>query len=126
MTQRKALTKTKLAIGVGSVALAAAFVKLVPQQFWFKCPIHAVTGLYCPGCGGQRWFSALLQGDFNAAWHYNQLLSVSPILFGAYLLITKLKPGPKVELVTLSIFLTLTAAFMIWRNLPPQVAYLAQ
>jgi hypothetical protein len=126
VTQPKALTKTKLAIGAGSVALAAAFVQFVPKQFWFKCPIHAVTGLYCPGGGGQRWFASLLHGDFNAAWHYNQLLSLSPILFGAYLLITKLKPGPKVELVTLSIFLAFTAAFMIWRNLPPQVTYLAQ
>jgi len=126
VTQPRALTKTKLAIGAGSVALAAAFVQFVPKQFWFQCPVHAVTGLYCPGCGGQRWFASLLHGDFNAAWHYNQLLSVSPIAFGIYLLVTKFKPGQKTEIITLSIFLAITAAFMIWRNLPPQVNYLAR
>lgn len=35
------------------------------------CPIHAVTGLYCPGCGISRMCIALLRFDFPTAMHWN-------------------------------------------------------
>lgn len=35
-----------------------------------KCPVKAYTGVDCPGCGFQRSFWVLLQGDVASAWHH--------------------------------------------------------
>ncbi|HET6768089.1 MAG TPA: DUF2752 domain-containing protein, partial [Chitinophagaceae bacterium] len=37
------------------------------------CFFHQVTGLYCPGCGAQRSFHALLNGQISSAIDYNLL-----------------------------------------------------
>src|SRR5689334_3156810 len=37
------------------------------------CPLHYLTGLYCPGCGSLRAMHALLHGDFLQAWAMNPL-----------------------------------------------------
>ncbi|MBS1731176.1 MAG: DUF2752 domain-containing protein [Bacteroidetes bacterium] len=53
-----------------------------PGSFFPECPFHALTGLYCPGCGSQRALSALLHGDFMEALHDNLLAMISlPFLF---------------------------------------------
>jgi hypothetical protein len=38
-----------------------------------KCIFHQLTGLYCPGCGGQRSFHAILNGHLMTAIDYNLL-----------------------------------------------------
>ncbi len=38
------------------------------------CPFHALTGLYCPFCGGQRLLLALAHGDVAGAWAQNPLI----------------------------------------------------
>jgi hypothetical protein len=38
-----------------------------------KCIFHELTGFYCPGCGVQRSFHALLHGNLLAAINYNLL-----------------------------------------------------
>jgi hypothetical protein len=38
-----------------------------------KCFFHELTGLYCPGCGVQRSFHALLNGHILTAIGYNLL-----------------------------------------------------
>ncbi|NLJ53190.1 MAG: DUF2752 domain-containing protein [Intrasporangiaceae bacterium] len=38
------------------------------------CPIYALTGLYCPGCGTARCLHSLLNGDLAAAFAANPLL----------------------------------------------------
>lgn len=37
------------------------------------CPFLALTGLYCPACGGLRSAYAVVHGDFGAALHDNAL-----------------------------------------------------
>ncbi len=45
------------------------------------CPLHALTGLYCPGCGSTRCLHALLHGDVTTAVAMNPLLVASlPLL----------------------------------------------
>ena len=39
-----------------------------------RCPIYALTGLYCPGCGTARCLHSLLNGDIAAAFAANPLL----------------------------------------------------
>lgn len=37
------------------------------------CPLHALTGLYCPGCGSLRAMHALLHGNLRVAFAMNPL-----------------------------------------------------
>ncbi len=37
------------------------------------CPLHAATGLWCPGCGATRASYLLLHGDVAGALHFNAL-----------------------------------------------------
>ena len=36
------------------------------------CPVYAVTGFKCPGCGGTRMCLALLSGNFSEAFRQNR------------------------------------------------------
>ncbi len=38
-----------------------------------SCPLHYLTGLYCPGCGSLRAIHQLLQGNLRQAWAFNPL-----------------------------------------------------
>lgn len=53
-----------------------------PGSFWPRCLFHALTGLYCPGCGGTRALYWLLHGEFFRSLRYNLLL----LPMGGYLL----------------------------------------
>ncbi|MCP3914140.1 MAG: DUF2752 domain-containing protein [bacterium] len=44
---------------------AAGEVRLVP------CPVHAVTGVACPGCGMTRACVALAHGEVASAWSFH-------------------------------------------------------
>lgn len=37
------------------------------------CPLHATTGLWCPGCGATRASYLLFKGDVAGALHFNGL-----------------------------------------------------
>lgn len=80
----------KYIIVLGGVALLAAlyfFADARTATFFPACPLHAITGLYCPGCGSQRAFSSLLHGDVLAALRFNLLFVVAiPLLLYAALL----------------------------------------
>ena len=51
-----------------------------------KCPVYLLTGYECPGCGSQRAFHNLFQGNFIAAFNYNPLmiLLIPYVLSGIY------------------------------------------
>jgi len=38
------------------------------QNHLIPCPFKALTGIDCPGCGFQRSFIALMQGDLSKSW----------------------------------------------------------
>ena len=74
---RRLLLQAGLILGIGLAY--AVFVGLT--GFSIPCPIHALTGLLCPGCGVTRMCMALLALDFPAAWNANPvLLLLLPIL----------------------------------------------
>lgn len=61
-----------LIIAAGAVLLLYFFVE--PKNGNLpKCFFHELTGLYCPGCGVQRSFHALLHGHVLTAIDYNLL-----------------------------------------------------
>ena len=45
-------------------------------HFYIPCPIHELTGLYCPGCGITRMLISIVKLDFASAFRYNQLLFI--------------------------------------------------
>lgn len=70
------------AVGVGGFALAAIYKLSGSRQLGIPCLLHATTGLNCPFCGATRMAAALLQGDLNAAWHFNPVVLVLGPLIG--------------------------------------------
>lgn len=40
------------------------------------CPIYALTGLYCPGCGTARCLHSLVTGDLGGAFARNLLIPI--------------------------------------------------
>jgi hypothetical protein len=38
------------------------------------CPIHGITGVWCPGCGSTRAADMLLHGDVLSSLSYNMLV----------------------------------------------------
>lgn len=74
-------------LGVGGlVAAAGGYLAVVdPNQpgHYPGCPVRAVTGLYCPGCGGLRAMHDLARGQLEAALSSNLavVLAVPAVIF---------------------------------------------
>ena len=66
--------------------LAGVYLLFDPAETaWMpKCPVHVLTGFDCPGCGSQRAFHALLNGDFEGMVRANALL----VIFFPFILLT--------------------------------------
>jgi hypothetical protein len=50
------------------------------------CPIKAVTGISCPGCGMTRAWLSLLHLDPAAAWQFHPLFLLPALWLGAFLM----------------------------------------
>ena len=71
----RALPTAALAAGAGATALLLARVDpFVPGNGLPPCPLYALTGWYCPGCGSARCLHALLHGELALAFAMNPLL----------------------------------------------------
>ena len=88
----------------------------------WQCIFNRATGIYCPGCGGQRAFHALLHGHIATAAQNNLLLFLILPLVGIKLLeeFSGKKIFPEVFysrkfLLPLLIFVVL---FFVLRNIP--------
>lgn len=77
--------------GVKAAAVAVILLVAVPVYFLFdpssfsffpECPFYLLTGLYCPGCGSQRAFHALLHGHLAEAAGFNLLAVAALPLIG--------------------------------------------
>lgn len=60
--------------GAALVAMSALYLIDPSSTSVPLCPLHALTGLWCPFCGGTRAVHALLHGDIGTALHDNVLL----------------------------------------------------
>lgn len=68
---------------VGGSAVVAYFDPMT-THFFPLCPMFAVTGFACSGCGLTRAFHALFHGDVVNALHFNLLMPLWALIF-AYL-----------------------------------------
>ena len=71
-----------LALGASGIGLMG-LVAFGDSSVWWTCPIHALTGVLCPGCGLQTSLSIALNGDVIAAFNNNPTFLVGPLLVGA-------------------------------------------
>ncbi len=74
--------RTPVLVGA-SLAAATVLVALRdPHRGGYGvCPILALTGVYCAGCGGLRAAHDLVNGDVAGAWSMNPMLTVAmPVL----------------------------------------------
>ncbi|WP_308161036.1 DUF2752 domain-containing protein [Cellulomonas sp. GbtcB1] len=82
---RAARTPLLVAGGVAVVALGLVLVDPHEPGSWGACPLYALTGLYCAGCGGLRATHDLLVGDLAGAWAMNPLwVLLVPVLVGLW------------------------------------------
>lgn len=100
--------------------IAAAIIGLAVSTLWWvnpetaswlpQCPLHAWTGLYCPGCGSTRAVYQLIHGHFLAALRFNAMFVIA-LPIAALLIFRKQMKAPW-------LWLTAIAVFGILRNLP--------
>ena len=79
------------------------------------CPLHAMTGLYCPGCGSTRALHQLVHGNLAGALHFNPLTVFAVPVLGYLVVRGSTSRGRPVWLwIGLAIILT----FGVVRNIP--------
>lgn len=130
MKQEKHSTLERVLAAAGILAgSAGAFVvgyfNPSTSNFFPVCPLFAITGLNCPGCGLTRGFHALFQGDILTALQFNLFLPVYLLGFiyigFSLLLIASRGRGFAYKLFTpLTIygFFIASLVFGVLRNLP--------
>ena len=73
------------AAGVAVFTAGSGFVAYFDpstMHFFPVCPLFALTGFACPGCGLTRGFHALFHGDWLTAIDFNALIPVWVVIFG--------------------------------------------
>ena len=111
--------KPQLVKQYGILAIAgASYLALTYVGLRISCPIHSLTGVFCPGCGSTRAVRALLGGDLQLAFHNNALFLISPVLVLVGVLISKYSKNRIWLYLFLSLLLAVVIAFTVLRNQP--------
>lgn len=114
------------ALGVAAIGVAVVLSRFDPFLAGSQlppCPLHALSGLYCPGCGSTRCLHALLHGDVALAVAMNPLLVASlPLLALMALNAAGWRPAwlsPLMRrLADARLWLWVLLGFAVLRNLP--------
>ena len=78
---------TRLAAAAGAGAMVAgsgvvAYFDPTTSGLFPLCPLYALTGFACPGCGLTRAFHALFHGEVLAALDFHALVPMFALFFG--------------------------------------------
>jgi hypothetical protein len=128
-SRRDRLARPLLTAGiVGGLTLALHFRDPHDPGSWGMCPWLALTGQYCPGCGGLRAVNDLTNGDLAGAASSNLVFVVmAPLLVLWWLrwtgrAWTGAADGPtrgtKRTGTWIAVFVVVTVVFGVLRNLP--------
>jgi hypothetical protein len=100
----------------GGFAVAAVFY-IVLALLGIGCPVHALTGIPCAGCGMTRAYLSLLHLDFRGAFFYHPLFWMVPLVVLTLLVRKGPLARPKLRLVLWSVFVVLTIGVYLLRLL---------
>ncbi|WP_405781564.1 DUF2752 domain-containing protein [Streptomyces sp. NBC_00859] len=112
---------------LGAVAAAFTYVGSVDPNHpghYPVCPLYAVTGIYCPACGGLRSAHAVAHGDLVAALGDNALAVAGYGVFAVVMvvwLIRAVRPGTRRFTARPALWWAVGAVvlvFSVLRNLP--------
>jgi len=100
-----------------AAALVVVFYFLDPNRAGFlpTCPLHTLTGLYCPGCGATRALHQLAHGHLTAAWRLNPLVVLALPLIGGLML---RREPVTIKPVWIWVLFGIIAVFGVLRNVP--------
>src|SRR5690349_3438001 len=106
------------ALVVGGLAYVGIGNPHSPSFGFPTCPFYAVTGLYCPGCGGLRMTHDLLHGDLAAAFVDNVFLLVGLPMLLAWILV-RLRAGKAWGTTPALVVIAVAAlSWTVVRNIP--------
>ncbi len=114
------------AAGLATATLALHLRDPHVSHSWGVCPLYALTGIYCPGCGGLRGVNDLTNGHLGAAASSNLLLVLAlpfaALLFARWTWVTWQGSGttvvpPLPRAVKLGL-VAVVLVFWVLRNLP--------
>ncbi|REK71861.1 DUF2752 domain-containing protein [Paenibacillus paeoniae] len=108
---------------LGAGGLLYAKVWLPVTGLAVPCPFHAVTGLYCPGCGVTRAALSLLDMDVYQAFRFNSLIFILAPMLALYAW-ANAKKKRRISGFIVVFMISLTLIYGLARNLPPW-SYLA-
>lgn len=84
----KQLLKYTMAIALMIAIVMSYFFDPMTATFSYRCPVKALTGFDCPGCGGQRAIHALLHLRIREAVNYNPFLVIAALYLFAVISLT--------------------------------------
>jgi hypothetical protein len=133
LRSRLRAASTPLLVAGGAAVLALGLVLRDPHQqgSWGVCPLYALTGTYCAGCGGLRATHDLLVGDLAGAWGANPLwVLVAPVLALLWVrwLVRALRTGRRAAAPPIGVALGAAAVvvgYSVARNVPAWSGVLA-
>jgi hypothetical protein len=116
---------------LSAAAVAAATIAIHVRDphvthSWGACPLYALTGIYCPGCGGLRGVNDLTDGHLGQAASSNLLLVVA-LPFAAFFFARwtyaawsgrDVRPMPALPRWATVALVLVVVAFTVARNLP--------
>jgi hypothetical protein len=125
--------RAPLLVAGGAAVLALGLVLRDPHQqgSWGACPLYALTGTYCAGCGGLRATHDLLVGDLAGAWGANPLwVLLVPVLVALWVrwLVRALRTGRRAAAPPAAVALGVGAVVVLYsiaRNVPAWAGVLA-
>lgn len=68
------------------LSLIIFILYLILSLFHIGCPIKALSGISCPGCGMTRAVESVFALNFKDAFYYHPLFMLTPIMFLLFLL----------------------------------------
>ncbi len=86
---RRSARQAVVLMALLGAAIGAVVYVLPPSEspIYWDCPFHEITGLHCPGCGGQRALYALLHGQVVEALSLNALAVLLFAPMGGYVFV---------------------------------------
>lgn len=75
-----------IGILIGAFVFGLWRMGVLPTIHIAPCMIHAMTGYYCPGCGGTRATYALLHGKIITSLYYHPIVVYGAVVGGWFMI----------------------------------------